>query len=47
MTGRELADRLRPTRRETKVLFMSAFTTELVADYGMISGDPLITSPTE
>ncbi len=43
--GRELADRLRPTRRETQVLFMSAFTTELVADYGVISGDPLITKP--
>jgi len=45
MSGRELADRLRPIRRETKVLFMSGFTTELVADYGVISGDPLITKP--
>ena len=45
MSGRELADRLRPIRRETKVLFMSGFTSELVADYGVISGDPLITKP--
>jgi len=45
MDGRELAQRLRSTRLETKVLFMSAFTTELVADYGVISGDPLITKP--
>lgn len=45
MNGRELAGRLRSIRRETKVLFMSGFTTELVADYGVISGDPLITKP--
>jgi two-component system, cell cycle sensor histidine kinase and response regulator CckA len=45
MNGRQLADQLRPTWPETKVLFMSAFTTELVADYGVISGDPLITKP--
>ena len=45
MSGRELADRLRSIRRETKVLFMSAFSAELLADYGVISGDPLITKP--
>lgn len=45
MNGRELADRLRQTRLETKMLFMSAFITEVVADYGVISGDPLITKP--
>ncbi len=45
MNGRELADRLRATRRETTVLLMSAFTTELLADHGVISGDPLITKP--
>lgn len=45
MSGRELADRLHPTRLETKVLFMSAFTPEHLADYGVISGDPLITKP--
>ena len=27
------------------VLFMSAYTSELVADYGVLSGDPLITKP--
>jgi CheY-like chemotaxis protein len=45
MSGRELADRLRSIRRETKVLFMSAFSAEFLADYGVISGDPLITKP--
>jgi DNA-binding response OmpR family regulator len=45
MNGQELAYRLRSIRSETKVLFMSAFTTELLADYGVISRDPLITKP--
>ena len=45
INGRQLADRLRRIRRETKVLFMSAFTTELLADYEVMSGDPLITKP--
>lgn len=45
MNGRELADRLGAIRRETKVLFMSAFTIEHVADYGIFPGDPLITKP--
>jgi two-component system cell cycle sensor histidine kinase/response regulator CckA len=45
MNGPELADRLRATRPETKVLFMSAFTSELAASYGVLSGDPLITKP--
>jgi two-component system, cell cycle sensor histidine kinase and response regulator CckA len=45
MNGRDLADRLRSIRRDTKVLFMSGFTAELIADYGVISGDPLITKP--
>ena len=45
MNGRKLADLLRSIQRETKVLFMSAFTTELLDDYGAISGDPLITKP--
>jgi CheY-like chemotaxis protein len=45
MSGRELADRLRSIRRETKVLFMSAFTSDLLADYGVGSRDPLVTKP--
>jgi len=45
MNGRDLADRLRSIRRDTKVLFMSGFTAELVAEYGVIPGDPLITKP--
>jgi two-component system cell cycle sensor histidine kinase/response regulator CckA len=45
MNGPELADRLRATRPEIKVLFMSAFTSELVAAYGVFPGDPLITKP--
>src|SRR3989337_994430 len=45
MSGRELADRLRSIRRETKVLFMSAFSTELLTDYWVISGNPLIPNP--
>ncbi len=45
MNGPELADRLRATRPEIKVLFMSAFTSELVASYGVFPGDPLISKP--
>jgi len=45
MNGQELAYRLRSIRSETKVLFMSAFTIEFLADYGVISGEPLITKP--
>jgi two-component system, cell cycle sensor histidine kinase and response regulator CckA len=45
MNGPELADRLRATRPEIKVLFMSAFTAELVAAYGVFPGDPLISKP--
>jgi len=45
MNGPELAHRLRATGRETKVLFMSAYTSELAAAYGVLSADPLITKP--
>jgi CheY-like chemotaxis protein len=45
MNGTELADRLGATRHETKVLFMSAYTIEHVADYGIFSGDPIIQKP--
>lgn len=45
MNGQKLADLLRSIRRETEVLFMSAFTTDLLTDYGVNSGDPVITKP--
>ncbi len=45
MNGRDLAERLRSSRRDTQVLFMSGFTAEVIADYGVTSGDPLITKP--
>jgi CheY-like chemotaxis protein len=45
MNGTELADRLGATRHETKVLFMSAYTIEHVAAYGIFSGDPIIQKP--
>ena len=45
MNGPELADRLRETRPETKVLFMSAYTSELAVPYGVLAGDPLISKP--
>jgi two-component system, cell cycle sensor histidine kinase and response regulator CckA len=45
MTGPKLAERLCTTRSETKVLYMSAHTTEHVANYGVFPGDPLIAKP--
>ncbi len=45
MNGPDLADRLRSIRRDMKVLFMSGFTAEIVADYRVIPGAPLITKP--
>ena len=45
MNGQKLADQLRSIRRETEVLFMSALTTELLADYRVNSGDPVISKP--
>ena len=45
MNGQKLADQLRSIRCETEVLFMSAFTSELLADYRVNSKDPLITKP--
>ena len=45
MSGRVVADRFAVSRPETKVLFMSAYTSELAAPYGVLAGDPLITKP--
>jgi CheY-like chemotaxis protein len=46
LTGPELADRLRATRHETKVVFMSGYTTEVMDQYGLVrSGAPFIGKP--
>jgi len=42
-----LAKRLRLVRPETKVLFMTAFSSELVSDYRTVLGDPVIMKPCE
>ncbi len=35
-SGKELADRLRPSRRELKVLFISGYTAEMIAHHGVL-----------
>jgi two-component system cell cycle sensor histidine kinase/response regulator CckA len=46
LTGPELAERLRGTRSETKVVFMSGYTTEVMDQYGLVrSGAPFIGKP--
>ena len=46
LTGPELADRLRQTRNETKVIFMSGYTTAVMDQYGLLySGAPFIGKP--
>ena len=46
MTGRELADRLRPARPEIKVIYMSAYTAEVMGQHGVIEADvPFIAKP--
>jgi two-component system cell cycle sensor histidine kinase/response regulator CckA len=46
LTGPELAERLTRTRRETKVVFMSGCTTEVMDQYGLLrSGAPFIGKP--
>jgi CheY-like chemotaxis protein len=45
LNGWMLAKRLRPIRRETKVLFMSAYTTKLIADPREVLGAPQIRKP--
>ena len=47
VNGWMLAKRLRPIRTETKVLFMTAFSSELVSDYRTVLGDPVIMKPCE
>ena len=47
MGGRELAQGLRTIRPGIKVLFMSAYTTDLVEDYGIriAPGEPFLVKP--
>jgi CheY-like chemotaxis protein len=35
MTGKELAERLRPARPETKVLYMSGYTDDIISQRGL------------
>jgi DNA-binding response OmpR family regulator len=46
LNGPELAERLTGTRSETKVIFMSGYTTEVMDQYGVLhSGAPFIGKP--
>ena len=46
LTGPELAERLRGTRSETKVVFMSGYTTEVIGQYGLLhSSAPFLGKP--
>ena len=45
LNGWMLAKQLRPVRPETKVLFMSAYTSKLVADFRVVLGAPQIRKP--
>lgn len=47
MNGRELAEGLRTIRPGVKVLFMSAYTTDVVEDYGIrvAPGEPFVVKP--
>jgi CheY-like chemotaxis protein len=46
VTGPQLAERLKRTRRDTKVIFMSGYTTEIMGQYGLqVSGAPLVGKP--
>ncbi len=46
INGGQLAERLRVLRRETKILYMSAHTSEVVGDYGVrVPSDSFIAKP--
>jgi two-component system, cell cycle sensor histidine kinase and response regulator CckA len=46
MNGPDLADRLKLVRRETKVVFMSGYTTEAIGQYGIMhAGAPFVGKP--
>ena len=47
MNGRELADQIRAIRPGIKVLYMSAYSTETIEDYGVriAPGEPFVMKP--
>lgn len=46
LNGRELADRLRAFRSETKVIYMSGHTSEVVGDFGIrVPSDSFVAKP--
>ncbi len=45
VTGRQLADQLQTAQPGMKVLFMSAYAREVVADAGVRATDPFIAKP--
>jgi len=47
MNGRELAEQIRKIRPAIKVLYMSAYSTETVEDYGirLAPGEPFVVKP--
>ncbi len=47
MNGRQLAEQVRAIRPEARVLFMSAYSTEAVEDYGirLAPGEPFLVKP--
>lgn len=46
LNGRELADRLRAIRPETKVVYMSGHSSEVVGDYGVrVPADSFVAKP--
>ena len=47
MNGRELAEQMRPIRPGMKILYMSAYSTETVEDYGIqiTPGEPFVMKP--
>ncbi len=47
MNGRQLAEQVRAIRPEVRVLFMSAYSTESVEDYGVrvAPGEPFLVKP--
>src|SRR5262245_7234032 len=45
LSGPEVAARLHATRPDTKVLYMSGFSTEVTVVHGVSAGDPLLVKP--
>ena len=45
LNGPDVAHRLRSTRPDMKVLFMSGFTNDVVSSRGMNPGDPFLVKP--